>query len=825
MDPECAQLLPHVCAILVDKSLLVSDDSIFQKLQDWFKSLAKTVQVDQLLEENQCIVGILERVLNMEYKDNNLYAFTMRLTGILAASEEGFEFLQRKNIVEDYFGAFTLTSLIWENINVKMAWIDGLLDMIQHKIALHFLQTIGGMQVMINLQKDSSMFVACAANNLMAHAFITSTKIDGEPGMANITDLSDNACLLLSHLVQSLSSGCPSITSQAMKTLAVIFKGCTDVLAEIVWWDIMNSINSLLDQNPVRNVVNLEEMLLTAIRIPVFQNPNCNLWVTVKKALKNMHMTQSISLAAEILKLGNCPQDVNLQAMSVFLYPFHYILKRSATHCEHPGVENNPLYEPVDAEYVMAMKSSCIPVLGLCLRQVRELCEMNSIKVEMPHRPVLNSIVTLLQFCIGQAASELSSGLSFSKKMIGCLRVQKAALDAIQALSHWTMNKESLEQTYNVLFAYLENSGSDVTIIKKTLQALLKWLRVSSEPEHNESWEHSIIFLNTLWPLIVKRLCSPNWEHRDTMLEFAAELVDTLQDQESFKQAISASGVPQLVLDLLKDPESYVRSSAVSCLGRLVTIDNLHLRLEDAMSTETLKREILVPNFLNILSEDTDAFPRRAVMKVFVEWQKLDYIQTFHEPEKLLFRILHVAKEDCDWEVKVNALELANIFVDKTFETRVANSCPYTVGLPTNTRVSGISEMVKRCDQVGLFPCLLDALCDCDRMVALKACEILLSLKSKLDGKDTCSSNSELNGIEWLEGNLRNWRLQSQHGALTLDAQDKTWARDILNKIDLVSIESSLSMGSSYSDQTPQSLLQDIQTALWGGDEQDADCY
>ncbi|EPQ18393.1 BRCA1-associated ATM activator 1 [Myotis brandtii] len=41
MDPECAQLLPALCAALADPRQPVADDTCLEKLLDWFKTLTE----------------------------------------------------------------------------------------------------------------------------------------------------------------------------------------------------------------------------------------------------------------------------------------------------------------------------------------------------------------------------------------------------------------------------------------------------------------------------------------------------------------------------------------------------------------------------------------------------------------------------------------------------------------------------------------------------------------------------------------------------------------------------------------------------------------
>lgn len=225
---------------------------------------------------------------------------------------------------------------------------------------------------------------------------------------------------------------------------------------------------------------------------------------------------------------------------------------------------------------------------------------------------------------------------------------------------------------------------------------------------------------------------------------------------------------------------------------------------------------------MDILCQDTEGFPRRAVVKVFTDWLRKGHMAEIYDTELLVSRVLEVTLSDLDWEVKVNSLDLAHDYITQALEINNYQSCPYTVGLPSNKRTLPIEDAVLKCEQVGLFQFLLSCLCDCDRPVALKACEILLSVKPSLcEGRDAVT---ELHRRDWLEGTLKH-RHSAAHADNGNTELDTDWVTDILKRIDLDGIKSSLSKSSDYLQETPLSLLQDISATLCGGEEQDADCY
>ncbi|MEE6498125.1 hypothetical protein FKM82_002980 [Ascaphus truei] len=818
MDLECSQLLPNVCAVLADPRHPISDDTCLEKLLDWFQSVTSHVPVERLLEEHPCLTGLLRQVLKLGDPDPSLLSFILRLAGIFAAHERGFQHLMEEDILLGLFGEGTCSSAMWGDASVRSGWVQGLHSMVQHEQAASFLSQCGAVDVVLKLQVDPSLFVASAANQLLVHIWLFCIKM-GKPESADASDWPASAHMILAHLEKSLASGIPPSVTQSLKTLSAVYGSCTDALAGILWPRMAVLIDSLLEQKPGYCAPYLVDLLLGVARSPAFSNPDCDLWILMKRALKNLTPSQSGPLALGIMKLKHCPQAVSLQAVSVLLHPMECILKASSGH--PVGVLGELVSDAAAVENLLSTKSSCAGLLCQSLSHLTELCHMDCLTIQIPEESVLNCVVIVLHSCIGQAVPSSSAGSHISRFLIGCLRVQRSALDTLGALSHWPMDQVSLVKTYNVLFAYLENPDTDPTVLKKTFQASVKWLQASSADV--VYWTHSDKFLQDLFPVLPKRLCSPFWETRDSALEFLTHLTAVLKEHEGFRQVLSSSRVLQLVWGLLKDPESYVRASAVSSLGQLINIPHLYPTLAegDSPATEPLKRENLVAELLDILAEDTEGFPRRAVAKVFTDWLKNGHIQNFEDKEKLLSRILHVAHGDLDWEVKVNVLELAEVFVAQTLGMCVPHSCPYTVGLPSNSSAL-ITEAMQKCNRVGLFQFLLAALCDCDRPVVLRSCDILISVKSKLYEAESLTESlaAELHGTEWLECTLREWRIKDN-----TRTEDANWVMEILKNVDLDRVKSSLSRSSDYIQNSPESLLRDILATAGTVEEHGADCY
>ncbi|XP_053558595.1 BRCA1-associated ATM activator 1 [Bombina bombina] len=828
MDVECSQLLPQVCKILTDNRQLVSDDSCLEKLLDWFKCVINTAPAEQVLGENQCIVRLLQQVVCVGDAEPHLISFAMRLVGIFAAQKGGFQYLMNEGIVQGMLEC-VCSDHVWKDASVRSGWIQGLHSMVQNRLAINVFSNSGAVDIMLNLQTDSSLFVASAAKELVAYILFSSVKMELDNPKGNSIDKwPDLAQRIFAHLEKSLGSGISSSVTQSIKTLIAVFRSCTDEVAVIIWSHVAILIKGLLDAKSVNSMHHLEDLLLAVARFPVFSKLDSDLWHLIKMALKNLNLFQANSLALGIMKIKHCPHEILLQAASVLFYPLDCILRSSATQRNTSGLLDELACDHAAVENLMAVKSSCATLLCQCLSHVKELCLMDSLPIHVPDGFVLRSVLIILQFCIDQAAPASQAGSRFSKFLIGSLRVQRTALDTIGALSNWPICSESLVETYKILSAYLDYPDTHPTVLKKALQASVKWLQVSSSAG-DTYWTYSQKFLQDLIPVLMKRLCSPSWEIRDSTLEFLTHLTNVFNvtEHDRFKQVFTFSGIPRLVLDLLKDPESYVRASAVSCMGQIICDIQYNSSLadeEDGITSETTKMQDIVPILINILSQDTEGFPRRAVVSVFRDWLKNGHLQHMEDSQQLLTDILEIAIGDLDWEVKMNALDLASVFVSQTFAVCGQQSCPYTVELMNKESLQTMSEVIQKCNQIGLLYFLLDTLGDCDRPVALKSCDILISVKSKMcEGLSASDSlTSELHGAEWLECALRDWKKSSSSKG---EVQEINRVLDILKKVNLDNIKCCLSKSSDHIHKTPQSLLQDIMASAETAEENEADCY
>uniref|UniRef100_A0A8D0G8C2 BRCA1 associated ATM activator 1 n=1 Tax=Sphenodon punctatus TaxID=8508 RepID=A0A8D0G8C2_SPHPU len=831
MDRACSQLLPPVCAALADPRQIVSDDTCLEKLLDWFKTLTETESSLLLLEENPCLTELILSVLKLENPSPGILSFILRLTGIFSALENCFQYLQQGELLLSVFGEMgPISSALWEDASVRSGWVQGVHSMAQHQSAIQFLRNSGAIDVILTLQGDPSLFVASAANRLLVHMLLFSVQSE-MPRSLSIKDCDwpASAQMIVVHVEGSLKSSSASRIKQSLNLLTTVFDRSQDERTEALWLWVAGPIEALLEKEPVQAGHSLVDLFLSMARSPVFSHPECSLWTLVTCALKRLAPMQAGPLALGVLKLQACPQAIRNQALSVLLEPMDCVLQAASHPSEYSDLLDASVKDVPAVEALLSSRSSCISLLCQTSAHLEELQHLTCLPVDFPSRSLLCSVLTVLRFCMGLATPATSLGDRISRILIGCVRVQRTALDLLGALSRWGSQSESLESVFDILLLYLKNPDTSPTVLKKSFQATTKWLlsllETSSSTDH---WEQTEPFLRDLFLVLQKRLCSPGWEVRDSALEFLTLLVKDLKEPGQLGQILCSSEVPALTEDLLEDPESYVRASAVTAMGQLTFLT--HGRSKGPVGNNGHNKEDLVAQFLEILTTDTEGFPRRAVMSVFTDWLRNGRRDVLGDTEQFVSRVIQAVNCDLYWEVKVSGLELAKVF---SAQTLGLVQCPYAAAaaLPSPPHSAHPVEALEMFCRVKLFEFLFQALCDCDRPVAQKACEILIALKAQLckDGSLPEGGKSESPGTPWLEEMLRRWNSSARNPPLEdsakADCRQPGRVLLVLRTVDLEELRRALEKSSDHIEKSPQSLLQDILATVGNLEENEADCY
>ncbi|NXN34918.1 BRAT1 protein, partial [Rhinoptilus africanus] len=835
MTRECALLLPGVCAALADPRQPGSDDTCLEKVLDWFRSMTEFDPSVSLVQDNPCLTEFITSILALPEPSPSILSFTLRLVGILASSENRFQHLQQGKLLVRLFGADgPLSSTVWEDASVRSGWVEGVHSMVHHQPALHFLCNGGGIDVIFALQGDPSLFVASAASQLLVHVLVLSVESETtKPASTKDFDWPVCAQMIVKHIEDSLQSSSASRIKQSLKLLTHLFSSCHSTWTEVLWLGIAKQIESFLMEETIQVQCMLANLLLNMAWSPVFCESEGSFWALVTSALEHLTPVQAGPLAVGILRLYKCPQDVRIQALTVLLQPMDCILRAASQPLEYAGLLDESVSDPATVESLLSSKSSCASLLCQTLAHLEKLLSLTYLRVDLPYTSLLRSLMTILQFCNGFLSPASPLGSTISRILINCLRVQMSALDVLAALSERKGCDALIGSLFDILLAYLESPNTTPTVLKKTFQATYKWLvRLHELSCSTSQWQQTEKILADVFLVLQKRLCSPCWEVRDSSLEFLTDLIKCLRDQDEFRQSLLSSEVPRLTENLLEDPESYVRASAVTAVGHLAFITFFAPELP-AVGNQYSK-ENTVAKLHEILSKDPEGFPRRAVISMFTKWLRQGCTGQMEDTERFVSRVIETVEHDLDWEVRLGGLELVEVFYSQTV-------CQ--LGLPRCSSVPVLSAVTSSIHQnrslqifcrAKLFSFLFRSLCDCDKPVGQRACDILFALRGNCYPTHTLRDSQETgelpagHGIAWLQRTLRQGSLAQNFptgGGNGVDFEDPESMMLALGFIDLEELHDELNRSSDHVEKSPQSLLQDILATVGTTEENEADCY
>ncbi|XP_074201657.1 integrator complex assembly factor BRAT1 isoform X6 [Camelus bactrianus] len=792
MDPECSRLLPALCAVLVDPRQPVADDTCLEKLLDWFKTVTEAGPSLLLLQENPCLVELLFRVLKAHDPRPRVLSFSLRLAGLFAAQEDCFQYLQQGELLPMLFGeSGPLGGAAWTAPTVRSGWLQGLRSLAQHPGALRFLADCGAVDTIFSLQGDSSLFVASAAGQLLVHILALAMRgpAEGHPSPQGC-DWPACAQKIVCHVEDSLRSTATLQVTQALNVLTTTFGHCHSPWTQGLWVRLSPLVACLLEKDPIPASHSLVDLLLSVARSPVGSS-DCGLWETLAQTLSHLSPTQAGPLALGILKLQDCPQALKTQAFGVLLQPLACVLKAAAQAPGPPGFPEGATGDSITVDTFLSSKSACVGLLCQALAHLELLQLLPQRPSPWPQAPLLRAAVAILRFCHGSAAPTSDVGGHLCAVLAGCVRVQRAALDFLGTLSQGTGSEEGLPGH---------------TQVAPGLPQGPQLLRPG--PPHPAVPRRYPWPLQELLPVLRKRLCSPCWEARDSGLEFLTQVTRHWGE------------VPELTGQLLRDPESYVRASAVTATGQLSSW-GLYATPTGPEHPE-VQQESLFTELLHILSTDSEGFPRRAVMHVFTQWLKDGHADVAEDLEQFVARVLQAASQDLDWEVRAQGLELALVFLEQLLG-QPGSRCPYAVALPEAAPPATLAQVLQALCRVQLFEFALRALFDCDRPVAQKSCDLLLFLKAKAT---PCGGPQEAGAspdVVSVEAALQRWQAGEQGQPLGELEPEAVMA--VLRSMDLEGLRGMLAKSSDHMEKSPQSLLQDMLATVGVLGENEADCY
>ncbi|XP_077428214.1 integrator complex assembly factor BRAT1 isoform X2 [Vanacampus margaritifer] len=819
MDREGASLLPGVCALLADSAKPLPDDTSLEKLLDRLTELSEAGV--SLPESCPCLFDFVSTMASNSTSDSSILSFALKLSGLMAATEDGYRALQEHSVVEMMFSVqHWMDTELWNEPCIRIGWIHGLKRMLLHPNALGFFVQSGFIQPLLQLQSDPSMFVASAANQLLAHVLL-SIQPEEEERASNETSAERSHVFLqtYNHMKESLvpKEGEQAAGSlQVLKLLALILDQARRPLRDQLLKALAASLEELVEAGYSQLTPTLMDVIMAGYS-PDSSDVTSRLLSSMLNVNKPADLVHG---AAAFLHRGHsCVSSdaVNTsQAIRILLLPLHFVTEQ-------------PLLATEDDVIMAAQlknKSTFVAMICVCLRSASQVALMPPEVLPCNPAVIVLSVVTLLRICSGDISTSSSSLLNGRKNeafrcIVSSGKVQKSALEALTSLSGSPGANSTMKEVSEVLVHYISNPDSDPTVLQKSYKALVQWMNVwtelSSIPQQ---------LREDLLMAVKKRACDPRWEVRDSTVECLGQMHSAPSLKSADAALLSERHTTPLLREALQDPESYVRASAVSALARgLVPSWQRGTDLPQEQ-TDTIAR------LLDILREDTEGFARRAVVRYFMAWFSSRAAPPSSPPSLLLESVrvvLSRGSSDLDWEVKVNTLELAELLLDAAFSdhSRRAGAEKHPYATPQAGGVTLDSALSSFVDQ-GVFSVLLSGLVDCDRPVALKACELLIKIRDALDlpGDLTTDVHCEIPERGW--GEEIGKMLKSEG-----DGGRRVNVCEVLTSLGLDERRVLLSRSSDHVHNSFRSLLQDIlsvgvplgDAGKDGGQEVIVDCY
>ncbi|XP_071361622.1 BRCA1-associated ATM activator 1 [Trachinotus anak] len=838
MDRECVSLLPRVCEVLVDSGRALPDDTSLEKLLDWFTGETGGA----LLEAYPCLLEFISTVVYKTSSDPGVTSFTLKLCGLIAATEDGFKMLQECSVLDLAFNhQHWHEAGLWEDPCLRIGWIRGLRSMLLHSKALSFFVEADFIAPLLQLQTDTSLFVASAANQTLAHVLLFFQPVlsagcngigkkhgDDKRTQASITDIERSGVTMetsqdYTAVVVAISkylkdSLVPKENTQlhqsvqTLKLLGLLLAQARPPLRDQLLQTVADPLEELVTAGYRQLTLPLMDVVLAAYSRSSADEcvPHQHVVHLLSSMLTETKPSDLIQAAAAVLRRGHQDTVHTGRAVRILLLPLDIITGQTLLGTNTAEEHQFSVVEQLKS------KTPCISMICVCLTNIPRITLMPPDLLPCPPALIVTAVLSLLRICSGDSSSSPAGCSEVFRNVIGSGKVQKSALEALTGLSSSPGVKDKLIEVFTVLIEYLNNPDSDPTVLHKSYQALLKWMSVSKDLSSMTDK-----LRQDLGEVVKKRVCDMRWEVRDSTVEFLGKLAGVLKPAggvcDASEALLGGCRSTPLLREALQDPESYVRASAISALAQTLAQS---WQQGAALSQE---QPDIVSRLLEILSQDTEGFARRAVVQYFITWFSSRSSHTSvlssasSSSSSLLMNsvssVLSLGSTDLDWEVKVHTLELAELLLDEAFSGHrgyrkgsdahhalphpyaVVSDQTYTLHTHTGTHSEGVESdlaaVLNNLVEQGVVSALLSGLVDCDRPVGLKACQLLITLRETVCPMSleataamvtVAKVSCELPGLGWGREIRKILRMRKHdqteeadiaaHGAHVVDAED-----------------------------------------------------
>ncbi|XP_078718174.1 integrator complex assembly factor BRAT1 isoform X1 [Lampetra fluviatilis] len=849
---EGLALLPPVLQLLTDPGRDVTDDTCLEKLLDWLgREMSRPDTGGEVLRHvRPCVLDFLGRVsaARMDVAPCVL-SLALRLAGLLGTTDCGFQRLQALGLVDGLFGALPgAESSPWREAAVRCGWLVGLGSALRHEPAFRWLCQPGNVEVVLSLWKDPSMFVANAANQLLARLLVWGERLGpavappsspppsspaGTPRHNPVLDLVDRSVRSslrgddggedgvrrsLRLLAAWGASGGSVAGAAGLATDAEAENGRSDCTGEDGGrWEAMAALwpdvracweGGRVGERETRTVQALLDLHLALLLRSRESPPGfLHLPALLQALLESRHAGHGLSLAAALSRLPGSERDAAAAHVHTVLLPLLAAAAEAGSTATE-GATALPSAPPTaGADGVatwalrhMGTRAGAVGLLCHATHLLSQLAGEERTLGRAEATAATEGVCRVVALSLGLDLPQSPTGGRLALFLIGCSRVQRVGLDCLAALAAPTEGEDALGRAVvKVLLGCLGSPDADPSVIAKAFRALQRWL----EPERGPAWLTSDTE-DALVRVLALRLEDTRWEVRDSSLEFLAAGVSA-----SPRAAAAAPGsalAPWLARHglhagaawhRLSDAQAYVRASAVVALGAMA-LGGDGAAWARALAALHLTEDDVLGRLCDVLSGDAECFPRRAACRVLTACLRAG--GSLRAPLLALASApparagpagaaLRAAARDPDWEVKVNALE---------FWEAAATLLAREPAGPAGPAAGGPAPALA---------VLVAALRDCDRPAASKACAALMALADA--------------GVAPRRGGAGGDA--DDGGDASADATAD--ATDDLRRLDLPALRDELERRSDYVQSGPASLLRDILASSDGALLDGADCY
>nr|XP_061779036.1 BRCA1-associated ATM activator 1-like [Nerophis lumbriciformis] len=820
MDKECMLLLPSVCALLADSDKPLPDDTSLEKLLDRLTELSEAVEGVSLPESCPCLLDFLSAVTHNTTCDPSILSFALKLGGLMAATEDGFTAVQERSTLDLSFKVQHWQDAgLWEDPCVRIGWIHGFRRMLLHPKALCFFVLSDSTKPLLQLQRDASLFVASAASQLLAHILLTYQETLHEEDGSTESQYTHVIQQTTDYMKASLppedrTQIAPSL--QVLQLLAMILNRAGPPLRDQLLQAVSGSLEDVVEVGYSQLTPALMDIIMSVYSSDKDGGAPHHAVSRLLSAMLNANKAADLLHAAAAFLHGGHHDPVNTTlAVKVLLMPLHVCTHNSLLATVSAGDEHHVLMAAQ-----LKSKSAFVSLICVSLRNAPQIALMPPDVLPCPPASIVLAVVSLLRACSGHHSSGCSD--EAFRCLLASGKVQKCALEVLASLSSSPGANNTMKSVFEVLIQYMKNPDWDPTVLHKSYKAFIQWMNIcTSFPQQ---------LREDLMTTVQKRVCDPRWEVRDSSVELLGQLAGVL----ALKSEDLPSTSTPLLRAALQDPESYVRASVIAALAR-----TLAPSWQQGAAPHQGQAD-LVRRLLDILSEDTEGFARRAVVRYFISW-----FSSSPSSSPLLLDsvrcVLSLGSVDLDWEVKVHTLELAELLLDSVLsgqpgygENGVGRS--YEPARALHTRTNGPDATLDAAlgflvDQ-GVISALLRCLVDCDRPVGLKASRLLISIRDTVcpllaDGGDERTAMATCVSCV-LPEEIRKM-LERTPG--DQDGDHRVGVCQVLTSLDLDQRSVLLSQSSDHVHNSFLSLLQDIMSARAAHSHTDAgqevvvDCY